>query len=52
MKNINFHLKNKNHHIIFQKINKIKKQRKTYDESVNYFKVNDPDFIESIIGRT
>lgn len=36
----------------FQKINEIKKQRKTYDESVNYFKVNDPDFIESIIGRT
>lgn len=35
----------------FQKINEIRKQTKTYDESVKYFKEHDPDFIESIIGK-
>ncbi|MGE5356089.1 MAG: hypothetical protein ACM3PT_07595 [Deltaproteobacteria bacterium] len=35
----------------FREINEIRKQRKTYDESVKYFKEHDPDFIESIIGK-
>lgn len=29
----------------------IKKQKKTYDESIAYFKIHDPEFLESIIGK-